>query len=173
MGQDSRWYRDKSWTDRKWQNFEFHNHVLNIRQAPQSALVVSLCEASGPLRGHLDSCHLPSRWRLNDVVRTYDSDVVRAWRTTSYVRHMTSCCISYVRCRTCDIQDIDERHRTVTCNIVRYVRCRTSRSTYDIVSVTYDIRHRSFSSQHIVTIVNDVVCPKWTSDIVCTWHTIS
>ena len=39
------------------------------------------------------------------------------------------------RCRTCDIQGIDVRHRT--CDIVRDVRCRTS--TYDIVHHTYDI----------------------------------
>ncbi len=54
--------------------------------------------------------------------------------TMSYVQHTTSCCTSYVRCRTCNIQDIDVRHRT--CDIVRNVWCRTS--TYDIVCHTYD-----------------------------------
>ncbi len=68
-----------------------------------------------------------------DVVRIYD--VVRAWRTMSYVQHTTSRCTSYVRCRTCYIQDIDVRHRT--CDMARHVRCRTS--TYDIVCHTYDI----------------------------------
>ena len=62
-------------------------------------------------------------------------DVVRNARTTSYVQHTTSCWTSHVRCRTCDIQDVDVRHRTY--DVVRNVRYRTS--TYDIVRHTYDI----------------------------------
>ncbi len=94
-----------------------------------------------------------------DIVCTYD--VVRAWHTTSYVQHTTSFCISYVQCRTCDIQDIGVRHRM--CDIVRYVLCRMS--TYDILvfhlnmsyttsyvrngrttSYVHDIRYRRFIS---------------------------
>jgi hypothetical protein len=72
--------------------------------------------------GHIGHMYRPPTSLMYDVVRTYD--VVLAWRTTSYVQHTTSYCVSYVRCRTCDIQDIDVRHRT--CDIVY---------TYDVVRV--------------------------------------
>ena len=93
-------------------------------------------------------------------------DVVRHARMTSYVWRTTSCWTSHVRCRTCDIQGIDVRHRT--CDIVRDVRCRTS--TYDIVHHTHDIVRVHLN----ISLTRDnVVCQKWTYDVVCTWHTTS
>jgi hypothetical protein len=77
----------------------------------------------------------PSSGFLPPTISYVTYDVVRHARTTSYVPHTTSCSISCVRCRTCDIQDIDAGYRT--CYVVCHVRCRMS--TYDIMSDTYDI----------------------------------
>ena len=102
-------------------------------------------------------------------------DVVRHVRTTSYVWRTTSCWTSHVRCRTCDIQGLDVRHRTW--DIVRDVQCRTS--TYDIVCYLYDIVRVVVCTWHTtsyVHIVYDIVC---TYDVACqhttsyVWRTMS
>jgi hypothetical protein len=92
-------------------------------------------------------------------------DVVRASCTMQYT---TSCCTSYVRCRTCDKQDIEVRH--CTCHIVRYVLCRTS--TYEIVCHTYDIvcclLHISYTvlylgNGHTMSYVHDILYRRFIS----------
>ena len=64
-------------------------------------------------------------------------------------------------CRTCDIQDVDIRHRT--CDIVRDVRCRTS--TYDIVRHTYDIVRVHLNISYTMSYVGNGYTMSYVHDI--------
>jgi hypothetical protein len=95
--------------------------------------------------------------------------------------------VRHVRCRTSCTYDIVRVTYDIVLNIARtmsyvrytgsrrttsYVRHRTWRtmSYVNIRHRTSHIRHRTCSSQHIA---DNVVCQKWTYDVVCTWHTTS
>ncbi len=92
--------------------------------------------------------------------------------------------VRHVRCRTSCTYDIVRATYDIVLNIARtmsyvrytgsrrttsYVRHRTLRtmSHVNIRHRTAHILHRTCSSQHIVTVYN-VVCQKWTYDVVCT-----
>ena len=109
----------------------------------------------------------------------------RQYENLTVVRHLDSChlrCRTYIRCRTCMTYDVVRATYDIVLYIVRamsyvrytgcrrttsYVRHRTSHtmSYVNIRHRTSHIRHRTCSSQHIA---DNVVCQKWTYDVVCT-----
>ncbi len=92
-----------------------------------------------------------------------------------HILQQTSChllCRTYVRCRTCMTYDIVRATHDIVLYIVRAMLYVRTMSYVYIRHRAWHVRHRTVSFKHSVYSDN-VVSPKWTYDIVCTWHTIS